>query len=174
MKRRLSIVLVLVLALTMVIVAPAGAKKPLGGNMELEFNLAFNPEGSGTELITWVGTVELEDELYGIAFFPTAEKNVGTVHHFWEDWKIYPYDQGEPFFAFTGGVLTEFEPYDPVLEGSDRGVSTLNDKYHMNGRVEGAAAPFEEWLGRSVHMKGVIEWYDFGAPHFGPGVFRIN
>ena len=72
MKRRLSIVLVLVLALTMVIVAPAGAKKPLGGNMELEFNLAFIPEGSGTELITWVGTVELEDELYGIAFFPTA------------------------------------------------------------------------------------------------------
>ena len=49
-----------------------------------------------------------------------------------------------------------------------------NDKFRMNGSVTQAADPFGAWLGRSVHMRGIIEWYPFGAPHFGPGTFRIN
>jgi hypothetical protein len=44
----------------------------------------------------------------------------------------------------------------------------------MNGNVEGAFGDFAGWEGRSVHMKGIIEWYPFGAPHYAPGTFRIN
>ncbi|MEN8234825.1 MAG: hypothetical protein ABFR89_07865 [Actinomycetota bacterium] len=172
MRKKLSVVLVLVLALTVIAVAPASAKKPIGGDMELEFNLGF---GAGPyPAISWVGTVGLEGELYGIAFFPTDAKDVGTAHHFWEGWKVYEYDTGDPFFAFTDGVLTTFNPGIPVLEGSDRGVTNHNDKYRMRGTVDGATEPFEEWIGRRVHMAGVIEWYEFGAPQYAPGSFRIN
>ncbi len=45
----------------------------------------------------------------------------------------------------------------------------------MNGFVTETNEDFTEWLGRNVHMSGVIEWYlDLGAPHFAPGTFRIN
>lgn len=172
MKRRLSTVLAIVVALTLVSVAPVSADEPLVGDMELEFNLEF---GTGLfPAISWVGTVDFDGDVYGIAFFPTGAKDVGTVHHFWEDWAIYPYDAGDPFFTFTGGVLTEFAPEPPVLEGYDRGTAMKNNRYRMNGSVTGVADPFEEWLGRNVHMSGVIEWYEFGAPHFAPGTFRVN
>ncbi len=44
----------------------------------------------------------------------------------------------------------------------------------MNGIVEEASGGFAIWLGHTVHMSGYIIWYDFGAPHYAPGTFRIN
>ena len=178
MKRKLSVVLVMVVVLSLIIAAPAGAKKPqsaLTGDMELYFNLGFG-QATACPDIVWAGTVELNDVLYGMAFFPTGEKNVGKVHHFWEDWKIY-----DTPFDFTGGVLTECTPGAVVLAGNDSGVSSPNDTYRMNGVVDEAFDPFEEWDGRRVHMSGVITWQvlstpdgDVVVPETGPGTFRLN
>ena len=90
MKRKLSIVLTIVMALTVLSVAPASAKAPLVGDMELEFNLEVGADGGSFPAIAWVGTVNLDRDVYGIAFFPIGARDVGTVHHFWEDWAIYP------------------------------------------------------------------------------------
>ena len=160
--------------MSLISLAPASAKKPLVGEMELEFNLDFGAEGADFAHITWVGTINFDGAVYGMAFIPTNAKDVGVVHHFWEDWLIYPYDSENPFFLFEDGFLTEFDPDPPVLWGTDKGISSPNDKYRMNGTIDGAEEPFEEWLGRSVHMSGTIEWYPFGAPHFAPGVFHAH
>ncbi len=62
-----------------------------------------------------------------------------------------------------------------LLSGYDRGVSNLrNATYRMNGDVRVAEGPFEEWLGRQVHMMGDFEFHPFGLPAYAPGVFRIN
>ncbi len=95
-----------------------------------------------------------------------------SVHFFEETWKIY--SKLELGFD-ENGVLTEFVEGPVVLWGYDAGITNLvNSKYHMTGSVEGAADPFEEWVGRSVFMSGDIEWYDFGAPQYAPGTLRIN
>ena len=177
----------MVVALSLVSLAPATAKKPLTGPMELEFNLAFDPaaDPEACERISWAGTVELDDVVYEMIFVPTGAKDVGRVHHFWEDWFIYPYDAAKPILKFSEGdprVLIECDPLgvSPVLWGTDKGVTSPNDRYRMNGTIDGAGEPFEKWLGRNVHMSGMIEWYDApgmdwdGAPHFAPGVFRAN
>lgn len=175
MRSKLSIVLALVLALTVISVAPATAKAPLVGEMDLEFNLAW--PGPGDVVPDWVGTVTIDGNEYGIAFFaistgkPFETDRPGSAFFFGEIWRIY---DGLDF-EFVDGVLTEFEPGPVVMWGYDTGLTNLkNSKYHMIGSVDEAAFPFEEWVGRSVHMGGVIEWYPFGAPHFAPGMLRIN
>lgn len=174
MKRKIFVLLAMMVALSLISLAPASAKKPLVGDMELEFNLEFGVAGTDFAHITWVGTIDFDGDVYGMAFVPTGAKDVGKVHHFWEDWFIYPYDADNPFFTFENGVLTEFDPEDPVLWGTDKGVSSPNDKYRMNGSIDGAEDPFTEWVGRNVHMSGIIEWYPFGAPHYAPGVFHAH
>ncbi|MCP5023339.1 MAG: hypothetical protein GY930_16410 [bacterium] len=185
MKKKLLILVAMVVALSLVSLAPATAKKPLTGPMDLEFNLNFGAEGDTCAHITWAGTVELDGDLYEMIFIPTDRKEVGNAVHFWEDWLIYPRDEEDLVFEFSPGdprVLTSCHPGDiaPVLWGADKGVGTLNDKYRMNSTIDGANAPFGEWLGRNVHMSGIIEWYDDptlpwdGAPHYAPGVFRAN
>lgn len=177
MNRRILLVVALIAALSLV-AAPvsAGADKPISGDMELYFNLGFgNPEAPCPD-ITWAGTVELMGITYGIAFFPTGEKNVGKVHHFTEVWEVY-----DTPFDFTGGVLTECSPGEIVLSGTDAGVSSPNSKFRMNGTVEEAFAPFAQWEGRHVHMSGDITWMEIivdeetiTVPATAPGFFRIN
>lgn len=178
MNKRLLLVVTLIAALSLV-AAPvsAGADKPISGEMELHFNLGFGNEFAPCPDVSWAGTVDLDGNTYGIAFFPTGEKNVGKVHHFTEVWEVY----GTPF-DFTGGVLTECSPGEIVLSGTDAGVSSPNDKYRMNGTVEEAFAPVAQWDGRHVHMSGDITWQEIVVPDVGPitvpatapGYFRIN
>ena len=67
----------------------------------------------------------------------------------------------------------------------DAGVTTLANKppepckYRMNGEITAANAPFEQWLGRHVHMSGEITWQflpgvEEPVPATAPGIFRIN
>lgn len=171
MKRRLSVVLVLVVVLALLLAIPVSAKKPLEGDMELYFNLGFgNPEAPCPGL-TWAGTVELDGVVYGMAFYPTGEKDVGKVHHYWEDWYIYD----TPFEFMGGAVLDECVPGEIVLAGTDKGVFSPNIKYRMSGTVDQAAEPFEEWLGRRVYMAGIGNFDPItGAPVTAPGTFRLN
>ncbi|MEA3509946.1 MAG: hypothetical protein U9R51_00785 [Actinomycetota bacterium] len=175
MRRKLSVVLVMIVVLSLAAIAPVNAKAPLVGEMDLEFNLAW--PGPQDVVPDWVGTVTFDGDEFGIAFFllgtgkPFEVDPPGQAGFFGEIWRIY---DGLDY-ELVDGVLTVFEPGPVVMWGYDTGmVSLKNSKYHMNGSVEYAGHDFEEWLGRSVHMGGVIEWYDFGAPQFAPGTFRLN
>jgi hypothetical protein len=159
-KKSMPLVLAMAITLAIILVAPAQAKKPLIGIMDLEFNLAWS--GPSTTIPEWEGTITFD----GIVFYDMKFFNIGTgkegdqdpgkTLHFGEIWKIW-----------DDGAL--------ILQGTDEGVvSLVNSKYRMNGVVEDASGPFAGWEGRNVHMSGIIEWYPFGAPHFAPGVFRIN
>jgi hypothetical protein len=148
------------------------AKKPapnLIGEMDLYFELLAVPPDDPV----WVGTITFEEYgTFGMRFFHLSP--------------FRDYSQASPFEEY-------FEIYDDdeivVLAGPDVGVTTLankppeDTKYRMNGEIEVAEPPFEEeWLGRKVHMSGVITWefvtLDDGtvtlAPATAPGTFRIN
>ena len=153
----------------------AEARQPLYGEMDLQFNLAW--PGPSETIPDWVGTITVDGDEFGMAFFntgtgkPFAEQPSHNVF-FEETWAIY---DGLDFSFNPDGTLDTFEPGEIVLSGYDRGITTVkNSKYHMNGDVQVAEGDFADWLGRSVHMRGDIVWYPFGAPHFAPGVFRIN
>ncbi len=149
------------------------AKKPsanLTGTMDLYFDLlAEVPDDP-----VWVGTITIEGYgTYNMRFYHLSP--------------FRDYSQASPFEEY-------FEIYDlsdetVVLGGPDVGVTVLANKppdptkYVMNGEIDVAADPFEEWLGRNVHMSGVITWQFITlpdgtvigpVPETAPGTFRIN
>lgn len=179
MRHRLFSPILLALALTLGVAAPATAETPLVGAMDLQFNLAW--PGPSEEIPDWVGTVTIDGVEYGMAFFntgtgkPFASQPKGGVIFFEETWVIYH----DLHFAFeetdAGFVLTEFEPGDVLLSGYDRGVVSLaNGAYRMNGFVEEANDPYASWLDRQVHMSGTVMFSAQGAPLYAPGTFRLN
>jgi hypothetical protein len=151
-------------------------KKPspnLTGTMDLDFDLfAVLPDDP-----VWVGKITFQgygefDGVYGLRFFHLSP--------------FKDYSQASPFEEY-------FEIYDLANEevvylgGPDEGVTTLANKppepskYRMNGKIDVANESFEMWLGRHVHMSGVITWQNLGtpeepayAPATAPGTFRIN
>ena len=177
------------LLVTAVLVVPVLAKNPLFGTMDLEFNLLW-PEPQD-EIPDWAGTILIDGEPYGMLFFAIGsgkafeDPDRGRVHFFEEIWAIYDMD-GASFPGLPNGNagdwsywLPKNDPDELIMWGYDEGQTNVqNSKYHMNGDVQYATGEFSDWLGRSVHMNGVIIWYtegDFaGAPHFAPGTFRIN
>lgn len=173
MKRRI-LVTVLALAIVMLATPFVGtvmAKKPIKGTLDLEFNLLW-PGSQQTDIPDWVGTVTTGSNEYGIAFFaigsgkPFAD-DPGKVHFFEEIWRIYDWVE----FDFDNQVLTYGQI---LLWGYDKGVVSLaNSHFVANGDVEEAYGDFAI-QGHNVHMSGDIVWYDFGAPHYAPGTFRIN
>ena len=146
-------------------------KKPspnLTGTMELDFTFGVWPEEP-----VWVGTVTFEDYgVYGMRFYHLSPfKEYSQASPFEEWFEIY--DLGDETLVY--------------LAGPDVGVTTTANKppepckYRMNGQIEEAAAPFEGWLGRNVHMSGVITWQVLSTPDgpvvvpaTAPGTFRIN
>ncbi|MFX1507052.1 MAG: hypothetical protein ACFFDC_13235 [Promethearchaeota archaeon] len=178
MKKKLSVLVLSVFILMLLPAMSGSAKKPLVGTMSLEYNLLW--PGYQAEIPDWIGTITLDtdgdgiNEEYGMVFFcigtgkPFDTDVRGNVVFFGEIWVIYDWVT----FDFSN---EDFEHGDVVLLGTDEGtVSLKNSKYRMNGVVTETNDECSKWLGRSVHMKGIIEWYDFGAPHYAPGTFRIN
>jgi hypothetical protein len=127
-------------------------KKP-AANLIGEMDLIMTSHG-------WDGPITFEDgSTYGIRFIHLGDKMTpGQVaYHFWERWEIY--DPGDPTTV--------------LMTGPDEGVSPGPKwpdptKYVMNGYVEEAYGIFTEWLGRNVHMSGVM------TPLTAPGTFRAN
>jgi hypothetical protein len=137
-------------------------KKPaahLSGMMDLDFMGPMGP-------YVWVGTVDLEGYgQFGMRFIHTSgpARDYSMARPFEEIFEIY--DPGNPTIV--------------CLAGTDAGVTTLaNSKFRMNGVVEVATGPFEMWLGRNVHMSGIISWQTLldGAviPETAVGPFRVN
>jgi hypothetical protein len=175
MKRNLVIAIALVLAGTMFPVASVSARQPLEGTMDLQFNLGW--PGPQDVIPDWVGTVTIEGDQYGMAFFllgsgkPFAEGR-GKASFFGEKWVIY---ESLEFEFDEEGYLTLFDAGAVLLWGYDTGVTiAANSKYHMTGSVEHAAGPFSEWAGRGVFMSGVIAWYPSGWPQYAPGALRLH
>ena len=144
------------------------AKKPaanLIGEMDLDF-MFVNP--------VWVGTITFEgyEEVYGMRFIHLSpDKGFSQASPFEEYFEIY--DLGNQDLVY--------------LAGPDVGVTTVANKppdpcpYRMNGEIDVATGPFEMWLGRHVHMSGMITWDNIGTPEEpiivpknAPGKFRIN
>ena len=171
MKYRKSMPLMLAMAitLTIILVAPAQAKKPLVGMMDLEFNLAWS--GPSEEVHEWSGTITINGFDYYMEFFnigtgKEGDQDPGKTLHFGEIWKIWENEDRDNL----------------LLKGTDEGVVSLaNNGYRMNGVVTEAYESFAIWDGRNVHMSGYITWQNLGteedpimAPQYAPGEFRIN
>lgn len=173
MKTKLTAALGLIVLLTMALVVPADAKMPIRGEMDLGYNLSWTEPS--LDVPTWVGTVTIDDQGYGMAFFnlgtgkPFAEQPETSKASFYgERWEIYAVGTGvmDPA-AFVPGTI--------VMAGSDQGVFSMNNSmYRMNGSVTEADGIFSTLIGRHVHMEGSLEFYPFGAPQFAPGTFRLN
>jgi hypothetical protein len=139
-------------------------KKPapnLIGHMELNFVMGTQGD------VAWDGTIEFEDDgIYGIRFHHLSpSKGYSQASPFEEYFEIY--DLGTPAVIY--------------LAGPDEGLTTLANKlpgpvkYRMNGEIEVANTPFEMWLGRNVHISGVINGDPvLLIPVSAPGTFRIN
>jgi hypothetical protein len=177
MKKKFITLILVISFLTLVPpLATVSAKKPLIGIMDLQFNLAW--PGPQDEIPDWIGTITIDGEEYGMAFFaigsgkPFETDPSTSVHFFEEIYEIY----FDLTYAFDNdGNLIVFEPSEIALWGYDVGITNMvNSKYHMKGNVEDADGDFEKWIGRNVFMSGIIEWYPFGAPYLAPGTFRIN
>lgn len=158
-----------VLVLTLGVAAPAAANAPLYGEMDLHWNDGFTDASTACPAITWAGNIEIDGATYGMTFVPTGGSDTGKASHFVEDWAIY-----DAPFEFTGGVLEVCAPGDVVLAGDDSGVVGPNDKYRMNGTVSTAEGAFADWMGRRVHMAGLILWKADGWPEAAPGMLRLN
>ena len=145
------------------------AQKPtsnLKGSMELNFSFDHPP-------IFWKGTIDFGDgTLYGIKFISyVAPRDYSQASPFEEYFEIY--DLIDPTIVYLGGP--------------DAGVNTLANKppepnkFRMNGEIEVATEPFAMWLGRHVHMSGILTWQDLGTPddpvivpETATGIVRLN
>jgi len=182
--RRLTVLLALAFTLALVPAIPAQAKKPLTGTADAEFNLLW--PGPQLEIPDWVGTITIDGTEYGIAFFwigtgKAFEVGRGMASFFQEVWRIY--DWVELHTEVVDDEVNQWLEYGEIfLWGYDTGVVSLqNSKYRMNGNVEEAFGDFAVWQGRNVHVSGIMEWQEIEtpegpviAPHYAPGIFRIN
>jgi hypothetical protein len=125
----------------------------------------------------WRGTVDFGDStIYGLAFISHGLPTVrGQSSHF-----------SEEFIIFKLGENYK-DPNNVYLHGSNAGVVTNANnppddpsKFLSNGKVETANDPFKGWLGRSVHIRGLVYWaFDengipTGLPDRAEGTLRIN
>ncbi len=177
MKKRVAVLLGAVSLLMLVSVTPSVAKAPLEGMIHAQFNLAW-PGPDQTDIPDWIGTIAIDGQEYGIAFFrvgngkPFEEDPSAQVVFFEEVWRIY---DSLTYEFDAGGGLVLFEPGEVVLSGTNSGVVTVaNSKFHWTGSVVEAAEPYAEWLGRRAYGSGDITWYDFGAPLYADGPMRLH
>ena len=124
MKRKVTVLLLFAVVLSLVSVVPANAKAPLTGEMDLQFNVDWPGPQAATP--DWVGTITIDGDKYGMAFFaigsgkPFAANPKASAFFFEEIWKIYD----DLTFAFDEkGSLAEFVPGDVVMWGYDTGLS---------------------------------------------------
>lgn len=176
----LFLVLALALALTAVSVTAAGAKAPgtsdRSGELVLELNFgAFADPPIAYSEVTWIGTVEFDHGVYGIAYFLSPGNASDVVSHWTEAWEIYEFDPGQPFYEFSGPVLTMFDPGEPLLVAHDAGITHWkNFTWIGNGRVDSAASAFAEWEGRNTHTSGGFT-LSFDPPMgSAEGILRFN
>jgi hypothetical protein len=122
----------------------------------------------------WRGEIDFGDYgVYGLVFISHGAPTVrGQSSHFSEEYIVYElgkdYKNPDNYLLYghnAGIVVNANRVPDPV-------------KFLSNGKVEVAREPFTEWLGRSVHIRGLVYW-TFDAqglpmPEEAVGTFRLN
>jgi hypothetical protein len=118
----------------------------------------------------WNGTIDFGGVIYGLTFISyDAPRDYSQASPFEEDFIIYEFG--------TDWTI----PANVYLTGWDNGVVTKANrppdpcKFVANGEVEIANSPFEMWLGRKVHISGIVYWHPTsGLPDYATSTFRIN
>ena len=129
------------------------AKPHLTGTTDADF--------TGVWPYFWVGTIIIDDVTYGLRF-----ESVGP-----------PPPLPPRAFVFKERFEIWNEDFSILyLAGTDDGVLNYgNSKFVANGEVEVANYPFEEWMGRNVHINGVVSWVEYPMlPEKAIGTLRIN
>ena len=176
MMRRSLMSLALAAAAALVVTPVAMAETSLSGEMDLKWNTCYGAPPS-EEIPDWIGTVELDGNLYDMLFFnvgtgrpPTdrVEEPELSVH---ELWAIY--DGLELTFDDECAVET-FEG-DVVMWGHDYGVANFAETldYHMAGTVLEAFGDFADLAGHPMQVNGTVVMGEAG-PEGAPGTFTVN
>jgi hypothetical protein len=144
------------LGVSVALVTPASADRPLRGDQLMMAN--YNESCPG---IAWYGTLEVDGVTFGMALYFTDTPAVfhGKSYHYVEGFKVFT-----GLFSETLG--TDCEPGDVVLSGTDAGNSSLaNAKFRSMGTVDEATGYFEGWDGRRIYQDGVVTEVDIeGVP----------
>jgi hypothetical protein len=114
----------------------------------------------------WNGTVDFGGgAIYGLTFTSNEPPMVrGQSSHFEEEFVIYKLGKewDDPDFVYLKGWNTGV-------------VSNANNKFRANGEITEAYGPFDGWLGRKVHISGIVTNLPDGSmPESASGTFRIN
>ena len=154
MRRRRLVVLVTVAALLAIMAAPVSARTGhvIRGDMDLTF--VPQPCDDG-RFLTWVGTVAIDDEVYGWADFPTAELvEKGGWMYFQEYWTIFTLNEGE-----DPTPAAACDPALVVIAGENKGIGTPWFTGFAWGKVTEIAdgGPFEDVpIGSRMFWRGSL------------------
>ncbi len=177
MRRSLSVVLALTLALSLMSVGAASAKAPgtgdRTGDLVLSLNFGVFPPGAGPHQdIVWFGTVTFDEGTFGVVYYTVTTHGSEVVSHWTETWEMHEYHDDLFVVAEDSGVLEEFNPIDgPVVVGTDSGMTHWKKLTWVgNGSVDEAIAPFEQWQGRTTHIAGSFNLVEGTAT----GTVRLN
>jgi len=158
MRRRIVVLLMTVTTLLATMAAPVSAHTghAIRGDMDLTF--APQPCDDG-RFLTWVGTVAIDDVVYGWADFPTADLvQKGGWMYFQEYWTIFTLNVGE-----DPTPAAACDPSRVVIAGKNKGIGTPWFTGFAWGKVTEVAddGPFEDvpfgsrmrWRGHLVEKK---------------------
>jgi hypothetical protein len=175
MKRRIMLLLVTVLVLSLATAGAVQAKAPSmgdrSGDLDLTLNVgALSPVPGPLDGITWYGTVEFDKVLYDIVYRTTPPEGNLVVTHWAESWEIF--NLGDAGIVVIGGVVTDYDAGAvPLMTGFDTGITHLkNSTWLGNGPVLTADGPFAQWEGHRAHTRGVVDF----ATLTGIGTLRLN
>jgi hypothetical protein len=176
MRRRLTLVLVMLVALSLAVAAPATAKKPLGATTEHDFMAGYGiiRVVPVPQVLGWQGTItgDIEGCIEWWFDLDPGIVPTGQVTHYNETVEVH-----------EGACPTEVGPAtnEVILAADGSGTTTArhmkNSIWRTNGTVtHDEISGDESWLGRKVHESGRFEWDDDDPPNplEGTSDFRIN
>ena len=170
----LSVSLVLLAALAL---APAAlGQDKVTGSLDLKWNPCYGAPPS-EEIPDWIGTVEIEGNVYDMLFFnvgtgrpPTdrVEEPELSVHELWA-----VYDGLE--LTFDDECALETFDGSAVMWGHDYGGANFAESpdYYMGGTVLEASGEFADLVGRPIEISGIVEFGENG-PEAAPGQIVIG
>lgn len=156
-RRWVSVVLMMALALSLASVGAADAKAPGTSDRTGDLNLSLNfgaivAEGPHQDIV-WFGAATFDEVDYGVVYYTVTTHGSEVTSHWTETWAMFDYH--EDLFVVDQGVLIGFNPGEAVLSGTDSGMTHWkNFTWVGNGTIDMANGPFEEWEGHRTHISG--------------------
>lgn len=175
MLRKLTASLSLVLTAVLTVGPAAMAQDKVTGEFDLSWNGCW--EGPGDEVPDWIGTVDLDGDVYDMVFFnlgdgrpPLSQDLPEGSGAFIEIWAVV--DGLE--ITYDEECATETYEGDLVMWGHDAGVSVYDaQEYAMTGAIVEAFGDYADLVGCDVAMSGTFTVDEQGNPLTAPGVIEI-